>query len=57
MLPCLAVTNYFLHIALCIDEFKGNTGNYKYKVAPINCETHEVVNILECRKDILFVSI
>lgn len=50
MLPCLAVTNYTLPKVLCIDEFKGNTGNYKYQVALINGETHEVVDILECRQ-------
>ena len=34
---------------LCIDEFKENSGNYKYQVALINGETHEVVDIIECR--------
>ena len=50
MLPCLAVTNSTLPKVLCIDEFKGNTGHYKYQVALINGETHEVVDILECRQ-------
>ena len=36
-------------IAKNIDEFKGNSGNYKYQVALIEGKTHEVVNILECR--------
>ena len=49
MLPYLAVTNSALPKVLCIDEFKGNTGNYKYQVALINGETHDVVDILECR--------
>ena len=49
MLPYLAVTTSKLPRVLCIDEFKGNTGNYKYQVALINGETHEVVDILECR--------
>lgn len=49
MLPYLAVTNSTLPRVLCIDEFKGNTGNYKYQVALINGESHEVVDILECR--------
>lgn len=50
MLPYLAVTNSTLPRVLCIDEFKGNTGHYKYQVALINGETHEVVDILECRQ-------
>lgn len=49
MLPYLAVTNSKLPRVLCIDEFKGNTGNYKYQVALIDGETHNVVDILECR--------
>lgn len=50
MLPYLAVTNSTLPRVLCIDEFKGNTGHYKYQIALINGETHEVVDILECRQ-------
>jgi len=49
MLPYLAVTNTHLPRVLCIDEFKGNAGNYKYQVALIDGETHNVVDILECR--------
>ena len=49
-LPYLAVNNSSLPRVLCIDEFKGNTGNYKYQVALIDGETHEVVDILECRQ-------
>ena len=49
MLPYLAVTTSKLPRVLCIDEFKGNTGNYKYQVALIDGETHDVVDILECR--------
>lgn len=49
MLPYLSVTTSKLPRVLCIDEFKGNTGNYKYQVALIDGETHEVVDILECR--------
>ena len=47
--PYLAVTNTKLPRVLCIDEFKGNSGKYKYQVALIDGETHEVVDILECR--------
>lgn len=49
MLPYLAVTNTHLPKVLCIDEFKGNAGDYKYQVALIDGETHDVVDILECR--------
>lgn len=49
LLPFLAVTNTKLPKVLCIDEFKGNAGNYKYQVALINGETHEVVDIIKCR--------
>lgn len=50
MLPYFAVTNTSLPRVLCIDEFKGNAGKFKYQVALINGETHEVVDILECRQ-------
>lgn len=49
MLPYLAVTNTHLPRVLCIDEFKGNSGHYKYQVALIDGETHDVIDILECR--------
>lgn len=49
LLPYLAVSNSKLPRVLCIDEYKGNAGNFKYQVALINGETHEVVDILECR--------
>lgn len=50
LLDPLAVTNTKLPKVLCIDEFKGNAGYYKYQVALIDGETHEVVDILECRR-------
>lgn len=50
MLPYFVVTNTTLPRVLCIDEFKGNAGKFKYQVALINGETHEVVDILECRQ-------
>lgn len=49
MLPYLAVTNTSLPRVLCIDEFKGNSGEYKYQVALLDGETHKVIDILECR--------
>ena len=49
MFPYLAVTISKLPRVLCIDEFKGNSGKFKYQVALIDGETHQVVDILECR--------
>lgn len=48
-LPYLSVTNSTLPRVLCIDEFKGNSGNYKYQVALLDGETHKIIDILECR--------
>lgn len=49
MLPYLAVTDRNLPRVLCIDEFKGNFGSEKYQVVLLNGETHEIVDIIECR--------
>ena len=49
LLPYLAVTNSCLPRVLCIDEFKGNSGNYKYQVALLDGETHKIIDVLECR--------
>ena len=49
LLPFLSVSSSHLPRVLCIDEFKGNSGNYKYQVALIDGETHDVVDIIECR--------
>ena len=49
MLPYLCVTNSRLPRVLCIDEFKGNAGEYKYQVALLDGETHEVIDVLKCR--------
>ena len=57
LFPYLAVTPSHLPKVLCIDEFKGNTGHYKYQVALIDGETHEVVDILECRHKHFYVII
>lgn len=48
MLPYLSITNTQLPRVLCIDEFKGNSGQYKYQVALLDGETHKIVDILEC---------
>ena len=49
MLPYLSITNTTLPRVLCIDEFKGKSGKYKYQVALLDGETHKVIDILECR--------
>lgn len=49
MLPYLSVTNTTLPRVLCIDEFKGNSGKYKYQVTLLDGETHKIVDVLECR--------
>lgn len=49
MLPYLSITNTTLPRVLCIDEFKGNSGEYKYQVALLDGETHKVIDILKCR--------
>ena len=49
MLPYLSVSNSSLPRVLCIDEFKGNSGKYKYQVALLDGETHKIIDILECR--------
>ena len=49
MLPYLSITSTTLPRVLCIDEFKGNSGKYKYQVALLDGETHKVLDILECR--------
>jgi len=50
LLPYLSVTTSKLPRVLCIDEFKGNSGKFKYQVSLIDGETHEVIDILECRQ-------
>ena len=49
MLPYLSVINSTLPRVLCIDEFKGNSGKYKYQVALLDGETHKIIDIIECR--------
>ena len=49
MLPYLSITTSTLPRVLCIDEFKGNSGNYKYQVALLDGETHKIVDIIACR--------
>lgn len=49
LLPPLAVSPKHLPKVLCIDEFKGNTGYYKYQVSLLNAETNKPIDIVECR--------
>lgn len=49
LLPYLSVSATHLPEVLCIDEFRGNTGNYKYQVSLIDGKTHKPIDIIECR--------
>ena len=41
--------NTSLPDVISIDEFKGNSGNYKYQVALIDSKNHKIIDILPCR--------
>lgn len=49
LLPPFAVSCTHLPKVLCIDEFKGNTGNFKYQVSLLDGETNKPIDIVECR--------
>ena len=49
LLPPLAVSAKQLPEVLCIDEFKGNTGYYKYQVSLMDGKTRKPIDIIECR--------
>lgn len=49
LLPPLAVSSKYLPEVLCIDEFKGNTGYYKYQVSLMDGKTRKPIDIIECR--------
>ena len=49
LLPPLAVSPKHLPKVLCIDEFKGNTGYYKYQVSLLDAERNTPIDIVECR--------
>lgn len=54
-LPCLSTSASSLPEVLCIDEFKGNTGKFKYQVSLIDGKIGKPIDILECRhKHFLF---
>ena len=49
LLPSLAVSAKHLPEVLCIDEFKGNAGHYKYQVSLMDGKTRKPIDIIECR--------
>lgn len=49
LLEPLAISAKKLPEVLCIDEFKGNTGHYKYQVSLMDGKTHKPLDIIECR--------
>lgn len=49
LLPYLSVNTSYLPEVLCIDEFKGNAGNFKYQVSLMNGKERKVIDIIECR--------
>ena len=49
LLKPLAVSVKYLPEVLCIDEFKGNTGYYKYQVSLMDDKTKKPIDIIECR--------
>ena len=49
LLPPLAVSASSLPEVLCIDEFKGNTGHFKYHVSLMDGFSHKPIDIVECR--------
>lgn len=49
LLEPLAVSPKHLPKVLCIDEFKGNTGYYKYQVSLLDAERNKPIDIVECR--------
>ena len=49
LLPYLSVSTSYLPEVLCIDEFRGNTGNYKYQVSLIDGKKGKPIDIIKCR--------
>lgn len=49
LLPYLSVNTSYLPEVLCIDEFKGNAGNFKYQVSLMDGKTGKPIDIIECR--------
>lgn len=49
LLPYLSVNISYLPEVLCIDEFKGNAGNFKYQVSLMDGKKRKIIDIIECR--------
>ncbi len=49
LLPALATTAKQFPEVLCIDEFKGNIGYFKYQVSLMDGKTRKPIDIIECR--------
>lgn len=52
LLPYLCVNASSLPKVLCIDEFRGNAGNYKYQVSLMDGISRKPIDIIECRHKI-----
>ena len=44
LLPYLSVKTSYLPEVLCIDEFKGNSGNFKYHVSLIDGKVNKIID-------------
>lgn len=49
LLPFLSVNASYMPEVLCIDEFRGNTGNYKYQVSLIDAKIGKPIDIIESK--------
>ena len=49
ILNCLSVSRDRLSEVLCIDEFKGDSGNIKYQTSLLNGSKHFIIDILPTR--------
>ena len=55
ILNCLSVSRARLSSVLCIDEFKGDSGGFKYQTSLLNGSKHSIIDILPTRdKNFLF---
>lgn len=55
ILDLISISRLSLSEVLCIDEFKGDSGNHKYQCSLLNGCTHSVIDVLPTR-DINFLS-
>ena len=49
ILNCLSVSRARLSSVLCIDEFKGDSGGFKYQTSLLNGSKHSIIDILPSR--------